>query len=421
MIVNDIPILQDMPYEVRVTALRILLAILALLFIWALRNFLTWIVITPLRRYTNRTGREGDDFLVSIVVSSTRFFIFAIAITVSAEILDVRGSLDRFVSNFSRSLLILGILVLIYRLIDLLAPSSNRLFRITGMTIEERLLPFVRTGLKVLVIAIGIVIILQEWNYDVSGLIAGIGLGGLAFSLAAQDTVSNLFGFAAIVGDRPFVVGEYIKTPDVEGVVEHVGMRATRVRQLDQAVVYVPNNTLANSPVLNWSRLRKRRVNYVLGVTYGSTSGQLRVLLHRIREMLKAQEHVEPDTVTVLFVEFGDSSLDILVRCYVYLADWGEFMAEQERLHLEVMDIVEDLGMSVAFPSSSIYIENIQDIMTVDVPTEQPSPTFSPHERALMRGQHTGSLPSEGEPARKHGDVDHEGDDQQALGDEDNR
>src|SRR5947208_14792157 len=98
-----------------------------------------------------------------------------------------------------------------------------------------------------IVLALALVIIIQVWGYDVTGLIAGLGLGGLALSLAAQDTLSNVFGFAAIVSDRPFVVGEYIKTKDVEGAVERVGLRSSRVRQIDQAIVAVPNNLLASS------------------------------------------------------------------------------------------------------------------------------------------------------------------------------
>jgi MscS family membrane protein len=385
--IEQFPLVNDLPEDLRNTIIRVLLVVLALLLIWGLRRLITMILIRPLRAVTKRTGRQYDDQIIEAAIMPMRWFIIAIGILISAELLEIGGGLFTFVENIGRSLIIVAILMMIYKLIDLLMLSANILARVTGMNVEDRLLPFLRTAVKILVIALGIVITLQEWGYNVSGLVAGLGLGGLAFSLAAQDTVANLFGFTAIISDRPFDIGEFIITPDVEGIVEHVGIRSTRVRRLDQAVVYVPNNKLANSAVLNWSRLSKRRVDYILGVTYDSSSGDIRVLLHRIREMLKAQQTVDPDSVVVYFINFGDSSLEVLVRCYVFIADWGEFTAEKERLNLLVMDIVDDLGMSIAFPSMSLYVENITEFTDArSVPDKKP--TLSPRERALMAGHH---------------------------------
>jgi MscS family membrane protein len=208
-------------------------------------------------------------------------------------------------------------------------------------------------------VAFAAVIIIDEWGYDVNGLVAGLGIGGLAIALAAQDTLANLFGFTTIVGDSPFVEDEYIVTPDVEGVVESVGLRSTRIRQLDQAIVTIPNSKLSGSAITNWSRLYKRRINFVLGITYDATSHQMDELLKLLREMLTRREKVDPDSVVVYFINFGDSALEILVRCYVFESDWGRFTAEREAVNLAVMDIVESLGLSIAFPSQSIYVENI--------------------------------------------------------------
>lgn len=390
---DQIPLLNELPPGSRELVARLLLIVVVLVLASIMRRFLTWIAVRPLRRLASRNQFEYDDQILNAVRQPIRYIVFAFAILIGLQILAVGDSIDIFIANVARTLIIFALLLLVYRMIDLLAANSRRLEAITRIEVEERLLPFMRTAVKLVIIAIGVVIILQEWGYDVSGLVAGLGLGGLAFSLAAQDTVANLFGFVAIVSDNPLTVGEYIKTPDVEGIVEHVGLRSTRVRQLDQAVVYVPNNKLANSAILNWSRLSKRRVNFLLGVTYDSSSGQLRVLLHRIREMLKSQDTIDPDSVVVYFTEFGDSALNILVRSYVYKADWAEFTAEQERLMLLIMDTVSDLNMSVAFPSQSLYIENLPEILNVER-EEQPKPTLSPRERALMRGEfHEGTSP----------------------------
>ena len=211
-----------------------------------------------------------------------------------------------------------------------------------------------------------IIVVLQEWRYDVNGLVAGLGLSGLAFSLAAKDTVSNLFAFTTIVSDRPFVVGEFIKTPDVEGIVEEVGSRNIRVRQLDQAYVTVPNATIAAAPILNWSRLAKRRISFSLGITYAAKSDDIRKLLDNLREMLKACELVDEESVVVYFTDFGDSALKILIVCMVLEPDWSAFTAEREQINLAIMDTVESMGLSFAFPSQSLYIENLPPLPAFD-------------------------------------------------------
>jgi MscS family membrane protein len=261
------------------------------------------------------------------------------------------------VQHLIRTLVAIALFLGVLRALDLLAPTSVRLFSITGLTVSERLLPFMRTAFKLLFIALAILVIVQEWGYDPSGLIAGLGIGGLAISLAAQDTVKNLFGFTTIVGDQPFVVGDFIKTADVEGTVEHVGVRSTRIRRLDQAYVTVPNSVLANSAVLNWSRLSKRWVDMTLRITYDAGRSDIQKLLGSLRAMLKSREQVDPDSVVVNFIHLGDVGMEILIRCYILLADWRAFTEERETINLEIMKIIEDLGLHIAFPGRAVYID----------------------------------------------------------------
>lgn len=387
---DKLPGYNELSQDMQTLVSRLLLVLAAVIIIWIMRRVVTWILVRPLRRITRRIGYEQDDILVDAILPPMRYFVVAAALLVSARILEAGDSIIGFVENLGRSIIVLGLILLLNHLIDLFATTSARFAAITGISIEERLLPFFRTGVKIVNIAIGVVIIVQVWGYDISGLIAGIGIGGLAVSLAAQDTIANLFGFTAIVGDRPFNVGEYIVTPDVEGVVEHVGIRSTRVRRLDQALVTVPNNKLANSAILNWSRLAKRRIDYILGVTYDASSDDLRLLLHRIREMLNARPTIEPESVVVYFLNFGDNALEILIRAYVRLADWAQFTAEKEQINLEIMDIVAELNLAIAFPSRSLYIENMPEVIVKSGAehisrSEIEYSKLSPRERALLR------------------------------------
>jgi MscS family membrane protein len=340
--------------ELRDNLTRIALAIVVLVLFWLLRRLLAALFVRPLHSLAKRTNSGWDEVLLAIVTVPARLIIIAVGLLIGAEILNVDVTTSVFVVHLARVFIIIAILMAAYQIVDALAPSSNRLFRFTGWTINERLLPFMRTAIKLILLALAVVIIIQEWGYDVSGLVAGLGLGGLAFSLAAKDTVENLFGFTTIVSDQPFMVGEFIKTNDVEGTVEHVGIRSTRVRQLDQSYVIVPNSKLASSPILNWSRLSKRWYNTTLRVTYSASRQDIVELMKRIRAMLAEREKVQADSIIVNFINFGDFGYEILVRCYINLADWPAFTAERETINLEIMRIFEELGLKIAFPSRAL-------------------------------------------------------------------
>lgn len=355
---NLIDLWEQLSPDVRDTLVRVILAALVLLFAWGLRKVLAAIVVAPLRRAAERSNRNWDDILLDTIIVPARILIIALGLAIGAQILQIDPTTNNFVQHLIRTLIVIVLFMAGIRAIDVIAPSSVRLFGVTGLTISERLLPFLRTAFKLLFVALCVLVIVQEWGYDASGLIAGLGVGGLAISLAAQDTIKNLFGFTTIVGDQPFMVGDFIKTPDVEGTVEHVGVRSTRIRQLDQAYVTVPNSVLANAAILNWSRLSKRWINMTLRITYDAHRSDIQSLLEQMRALLISREHVDTDSVLVRFINFGDFGYEILVRCYVTLADWGEFTAEREIINLEMMKIVEELGLHIAFPSRAVYIDN---------------------------------------------------------------
>lgn len=362
--------LNTLPEMIRVGLARVLLVVLAFSVIWLVRSGIAWLLAKPLKRLLNRTKQPNFDETIKRIISTpVNCLLLALGIDIGARILEVGPGGMGFVVNLTRTLIIIAITLTLYRIIEVLALSRRQLYLVTGLAVDEALLPFIRTGIRLVVLALMLVILIQVWGYDVSGLIAGLGLGGLAISLAAQDTLSNIFGFTAMVSDRPFVVGEFIKTSDVEGIVEKVGLRSTRIRQLDQALVAVPNSKLAAGAILNWSRLAKRRIDLTLGVTYTTSPAQMEELLSRLRTMLAERESVDPDTVVVYFIEFGGSSLNVLVRCYVNISDWVGFTAEKEKILLEIMRTVEGLGLQIAFPSRSLYIENLSSALNL---SEQP-------------------------------------------------
>lgn len=355
---NELPVLSSLPPAVRESIVRIIVLCVALLLVYIARRALNVILLPPLQRLSQRTGRQLDQRLLDAVFGSVRLVLIAVALILSAQILAVGDSFFfNLIQVLARTLIIIATLTLVYRLVDIFAPTGIQLAAMTGLSLDERLIPFLRVLVKVFIIAVGLVIILQELGYDVSGLIAGIGVSGLAISLAAQDTIANLFGFASIVGDRPFNVGDYIKTPDVEGTVEHVGVRSTRLRQVDQTQVIIPNNVLANSPISNFSRMGKRRVDIAILVSDKTSSQTLRELLIRLRSLMNTWPTVEKDTVQVYFHKFGAQSLDVMMRCYVTRTSYDDLMLEQEQIQLSALDILHELNIELS--SQSISIEKL--------------------------------------------------------------
>jgi MscS family membrane protein len=214
------------------------------------------------------------------------------------------------------------------------------------------------TFAKIAIIVIFGIMLLKAWGYNPSTLIASLGILGMAAALAAQDTTKNIFGAMMIFMDKPFKIGDWIKTSHVEGTIEEIGMRSTKVKTFEDAIVSVPNGLMANEAIINWTKREKRRIKMTLGLTYSTTSEQMTQILSQIRTLLKEDPDVHQQTIFVNFLDFNDSSLGILCYFFTKTVDWGEYMNIRERINLEFMKIVEQNGASFAFPSRSIYIES---------------------------------------------------------------
>ncbi len=360
-LLSQLPFLLDQPPMQRELILNLIRILACILIIVVLRWVLTWILLRPLRIAVRRTKTEIDDELLNQSLTPVRIAVVGLGVIFTFNLFQFGQEAQQVAETVGRTLIIGSVFFALIRMFEVVSLHPAFFRQITGLTIPDRLLPFLNTVVKYVIIALGAIFVLQELDFDVAALIASLGVVGIGISLASQDTVGNLFGFAAIVSDDPFKVGDFVRTPDVTGIVEHVGMRSTRIRQLDQVLATVPNNLLTNAIVMNLSRMEKRRLDVTLTFTYSSTSQQLRAAIAAIRDLLQKTDNVDPESVIVHFVDFNSSSLDVRIICQVLLADWREFTALKEALLLEIMGIVEELDISFAFPSRSIYIEDMSD------------------------------------------------------------
>lgn len=227
-----------------------------------------------------------------------------------------------------------------------------------NLKLDKIVFPFLSKILKIIIIGISGSVILSEWGHNINGFVAGLGIGGAAFAFAAKDVLSNIFGGLAIIMDKPFSIGDYIKTSNVEGIVEDINFRSTRIRALDKGLLIEPNASLANSTIINWTKRDERRVYFKIGVTYGTTKVQLQNCIKKIKDMLIQNENILNDYIIVNFDEFAASSLDICIYCFTNTAGWAKYLQIKEDINFKIMDIIESEKMSMAFPSTSVYFEN---------------------------------------------------------------
>lgn len=246
--------------------------------------------------------------------------------------------------------------MIVYRLVDAACDVWARRAATTDTKLDDQAVPLVRKSAKVLTVVFGFIFVLQNMEVDVASLIAGASLGGLAFSLAARDTVANLFGSFSIFADRPFQVGDWVKVEGVEGVVEEVGLRSTRVRTFYRSLVSVPNSKVADAVVDNFGRRDARRDTFRLGVLYSTTSDQLEALCDGIRAILRNNAKVQKNAYEVHVAGFADSAIEILVYYFLEVESWSDELRNRHLIYLEIMRLLESLGIEFAFPTRTLHI-----------------------------------------------------------------
>jgi MscS family membrane protein len=246
-----------------------------------------------------------------------------------------------------------------YRLIDLLSEFFQARATRTDTRLDDVLVPLVRKTAKIIVAAVGLVFILKSLGVNednVNKLFAGLGLGGLAFALAAKDTLANFFGSVTVVLDRPFQVGDWVKIGNVEGTVESVGLRSSRVRTFYNSQVTVPNAELIGTVVDNMGRRRYRRISCKISVIYSTTPEQLEAFCEGIRELIRRHPYTRKDFYIVWVNEFAASAINILLYCFHETPDWVTEMRERHRLFLDIIRLAKRLGVEFAFPTQTIHL-----------------------------------------------------------------
>ncbi|MWV46073.1 mechanosensitive ion channel [Paenibacillus sp. HJL G12] len=222
---------------------------------------------------------------------------------------------------------------------------------------SSMLIPFLSKVLRFVVFVLIITLVASEWGFSMSGVVAGMGLGSLAIALAAKDTLGNIIGGIVIILEKPFSKGDWILTPSVEGFVDDITFRSTKIRTFADALVTVPNATLSGQPITNWSRMGKRRINFTLNVALDTDRGRLAAATERLERMLRGDERIDPATIMVKFTEFQESSLGIMFYFFTKTTVWAEYLIVKEEVNLTVLEVLEEEGIRLAYPAQRVLLE----------------------------------------------------------------
>jgi MscS family membrane protein len=329
--------------------------LLALPLIVGLAAVLTRILTRLLRPVLRRVTKEDDDRRLIAIVWPLRLQVLAILLY-SISLFGASVLSRRFWAAVAVTLGVISLTWLLMRLGDAVTDLLTRRLLRVNRTVDIMLVRlFNRLGKAALVIVCAL-LLLRLSGFDLTAVLTGLGLGGVAIAFAAQKTLENLFGGIMLISDKPIQVGDFCRAGEFQGVVEDIGLRSTRLRTLERTIVSIPNGQLSVMSVENFTQRDRIRFRHVIGLRYETHADQLRFVLAEVRRLLYEHSKVDSTDARVRFVGFGHSSLDIEILAYVLATDYAVFLGIQEDLLLRIMDIIETSGTSVAFPSQTTYL-----------------------------------------------------------------
>jgi MscS family membrane protein len=307
-----------------------------------------------------RAGYErlADEYILPVARPVSLFVVFLLLFIFIPVLQLPPGTMQYVVMGVKAALPFFGTMVF-YHLVEILCVYLQRLALKTKSTLDDQLVPLVRRALKIFVVLVGGLFILDNLNIPILPLLTGLSIGGLAFALAAQDTIKNLFGSLMIFIDKPFQIGDWITSGDIDGSVEEVGFRSTRIRTFRNSLMYVPNGKLADAMIDNHGLRVYRRYYTKLGITYDTPPPLVETFVEGLREIVKAHPMTRKDYIEVSFNEFGPSSLNIMFYMFFEVPTWSEELQGRHEINLEIMKLAEHLGINFAFPTQTLHIENM--------------------------------------------------------------
>ncbi len=338
------------------------IAILILAFISALVyklfSLITERVIRKLLYTSGYKGETSKKYLWLLARPASVFFIVLLLILFTPA-LQLPAEYAQYIITGLRVTLPLFGTIILYRMVNVIAVYLNRIAHKTDSTLDDQLVPLLRKALKTFVVIIGTLFILDNLEVPILPLLTGLSIGGLAFALAAQDTIKNFFGSIMIFIDKPFQVGDWVTTGDIDGTVEEVGFRSSRIRTFRNSLVYVPNGKLADSTIDNHGLRKYRRFYTQIAINYDTPPELIKVFVSGLRKIVQEHPNTRKDNYHIYFNDMAASSLNIMFYIFFEVPSWAKELEARHEVLLEIMNLAKELGINFAFPTQTLHVENL--------------------------------------------------------------
>jgi MscS family membrane protein len=336
------------------------------IFAFMILDFVQRKILKRLRLKAEKTKRVWDDVIIDSIKKPISLIIWAAGIYLAAKIIqEATGAVIFKAVEPLLDAVIIGAIAWV--LVRLIKRGEQKIIE-GEKEVDPTTVDAIAKLLKVSVVITSILVVLQTLGYSISGVLAFGGIGGVAIGFAAKDLLANFFGGLTIYLDRPFAVGDWIRSPDrnIEGTVEHIGWRLTRIRTFDKRPLYVPNSTFTTIAVENPSRMLNRRIKETIGIRYDD-AGKMEAIVRKVKDMLMNHPEIDTNrTLIVNFNAFAPSSLDFFVYTFTKTTEWVYYHEVKQDVMLKIVDIIEKEGAEIAFPTSTLHLADKDVLRNMD-------------------------------------------------------
>jgi len=327
-------------------------AIISYLLLVLIKSF----IVKQMAKIAARTATKIDDFIGDLLNKKTKaLFLMVIALLAGMQVLALPPDILVMLRRIVIIIVLLQVALWVSGVISFLIKRNLEKKKEEGDTGSVAAFTAMDVLAKLALWVIVILIALDNLGFDITTLIAGLGIGGVALALATQNILGDLFASMSIALDKPFVIGDFIIVGDIMGTVEHIGLKTTRLRSLSGEQIVVSNNDLLNSRIRNYKRMKKRRIFFTFGVTYQTTRDTLIAIPNIIREILEPIDNCDLDRAH--FKAYGAYSLDFEIVYYVAVPDYNTYMDIQQRINLEIYQRFAEQGIEFAYPTQTLFVQ----------------------------------------------------------------
>lgn len=312
---------------------------------------LQWLVLRYVTRFTEKTKTEWDDAIITIIRTIRPPFYWFVAFYFALRYLNITGLAEQIVRFILVAWLVYQVIIAIRILIDFYVQQ-----RISGIDKESQAAAkFIHKLVSITLWLLGALFLLQNFGVNITSLIAGLGIGGVAIALASQSILADLFSSLSIFFDKPFVPGDFITFYGNMGTVEKIGIKTTRVRALQGEEIVVPNTQITGDTLNNYGRMEERRVAFTIGITYETSSEKMKKIPKMIEKIVTDQKDARFDRTH--FKEFADFSLNYEVVYFVQSGEYEQYMDSNQQIMLSIKEAFEKEGIEMAYPTQTVYLD----------------------------------------------------------------